>query len=195
VPILAARSRQSRMPADKRYADIGRPTFSIMQDSLWALAILAEEGFVYDSSCPPRFPVTTTALAASSWTTSTRMARGLPPGNRRFRDRRPGPCAVPCRNRGKGAALRMAFAAATGDIVISMDNDVQKIELLQVGEVPIQEQFLPQLLEKHRGRTLSFSTDLRQVVRASTAIFIAVGAPSTYEGDAASPTLSPSLGR
>ena len=29
------------------------PTFSIMHDSLWALAILAEEGFVYDSSVFP----------------------------------------------------------------------------------------------------------------------------------------------
>ena len=77
-----------------------------------------------------------------------------------------------------------ACFAELGHEVISIDNDVQKIELLQHGEVPIHEEFLPQLLEKHRGRTLTFSTDLGEAVRASAAVFIAVGTPSTYQGDA-----------
>lgn len=77
-----------------------------------------------------------------------------------------------------------ACFAELGHEVISVDNDVQKIELLQGGGVPIHEQFLPQLLEKHRGSDLRFSTDLRQAVRASAAVFIAVGTPSTYGGDA-----------
>ena len=77
-----------------------------------------------------------------------------------------------------------ACFAELGHQVISIDNDIQKIELLRRGEVPIHEEFLPQLLEKHSGRTLTFSTDLAGAVRASAAIFIAVGTPSTYQGDA-----------
>jgi UDPglucose 6-dehydrogenase len=87
---------------------------------------------------------------------------------------------------GSGYVGLVAAACFTelGHEVISIDNDVEKIELLQGGEVPIHEEYLPQLLEKHRGRTLTFSTDLREAVRASAAIFIAVGTPSTFEGDA-----------
>jgi len=77
-----------------------------------------------------------------------------------------------------------ACFAELGHEVISIDNDAQKIELLRQGEVPIHEDFLPQLLQKHRGRTLTFSTDLGGAVRASAAVFIAVGTPSTYQGDA-----------
>jgi UDPglucose 6-dehydrogenase len=77
-----------------------------------------------------------------------------------------------------------ACFADLGHEVISIDNDVQKIDLLESGGVPIHEEHLPELLEKHRSRRLSFSTDLHAAVRASSAIFIAVGTPSTREGDA-----------
>ncbi len=77
-----------------------------------------------------------------------------------------------------------ACFAELGHEVISIDNDVEKIDLLTRGQVPIHETYLPELLEKHRGNRLSFSTDLQKAVRASAAIFIAVGTPSTREGDA-----------
>jgi UDPglucose 6-dehydrogenase len=40
------------------------------------------------------------------------------------------------------------------------------------------------LLNRHRGHRLTFSDDLREAVRASAAIFIAVGTPSTERGEA-----------
>ena len=49
---------------------------------------------------------------------------------------------------------------------------------------PIHEKFLPELLERHRGRRLTFSGDLRAAVLASDVIFIAVGTPPTEEGHA-----------
>jgi len=77
-----------------------------------------------------------------------------------------------------------ACFAEIGHQVISIDNDAQKISRLQQGEVPIHEEHLPELLERHRGKALKFSTDLVGAVRQSAAIFIAVGTPSTEEGDA-----------
>ena len=77
-----------------------------------------------------------------------------------------------------------ACFAELGHQVISIDNDAQKITRLQLGEVPIHEEYLPELLERHSGKRLSFSTDLAGAVRQSSAIFIAVGTPSTEEGDA-----------
>ena len=77
-----------------------------------------------------------------------------------------------------------ACFAEIGHDVISIDNDAQKILLLQQGHVPIHEEHLPELLERHSGKKLKFSTDLEEAVRQSSAIFIAVGTPSTEDGDA-----------
>lgn len=77
-----------------------------------------------------------------------------------------------------------ACFAEIGHQVISVDNDVSKIEMLNGGGVPIHEEFLPELLARHRGQGLTFSSDLRDAVRKCQAIFIAVGTPSTVEGDA-----------
>jgi len=77
-----------------------------------------------------------------------------------------------------------ACFAELGHEVISIDNDVSKIDMLRRGEVPIHEEFLPELLARHRGHRLKFSSDLQEAVRQSTAIFIAVGTPSTEHGDA-----------
>ena len=52
------------------------------------------------------------------------------------------------------------------------------------GQVPIHENFLPELLSRHRGHRLTFSDDLQEAVRASAAIFVAVGTPPTESGDA-----------
>src|SRR5450432_476325 len=77
-----------------------------------------------------------------------------------------------------------ACFADLGHDVILVDNDLQKISALTSGAVPIHEQFLPELLDRHRGRALTFSGNLQEAVRASSAVFVAVGTPPTDSGDA-----------
>src|SRR5271163_541477 len=77
-----------------------------------------------------------------------------------------------------------ACFADTGHQVILVDNDQQKLAALNSGQVPIHEKFLPELLERHRGRSLTFSDDLRAAVEISAAVFIAVGTPPTEQGHA-----------
>jgi UDPglucose 6-dehydrogenase len=77
-----------------------------------------------------------------------------------------------------------ACFADLGHDVILVDNDEAKIAALKAGQVPIHENFLPELLQRHRGHRLEFSTELHEPVRASQAIFIAVGTPPTDRGDA-----------
>jgi UDPglucose 6-dehydrogenase len=77
-----------------------------------------------------------------------------------------------------------ACFADLGHRVVLVDNDAQKIAALSMGEVPIHEQFLPELLARHRGARIHFSGDLQAATRASDAVFIAVGTPATESGDA-----------
>ena len=77
-----------------------------------------------------------------------------------------------------------ACFAAIGHEVILVDIDERKLAALEKGQVPIHEKFLPELLQRHKGEKLSFSNDLQQAVRASAAIFIAVGTPPTEHGEA-----------
>jgi UDPglucose 6-dehydrogenase len=77
-----------------------------------------------------------------------------------------------------------ACFAELGHEVISIDKDHHRIARLNRGEVPIHEEHLPGLLNRHRGGLLSFATDLGDAVRKSQAIFIAVGTPSTEQGTA-----------
>src|SRR4030081_2734341 len=63
-------------------------------------------------------------------------------------------------------------------------NDERKLAALKNGQVPIHENFLPELLSRHRGQRLTFSDDLQGAVRASSAIFVAVGTPPTERGEA-----------
>ncbi len=77
-----------------------------------------------------------------------------------------------------------ACFADLGHDVILVDNDDRKLNALKNGEVPIHEKFLPELLQRHRGHRLQFSDDLHGAVRASSAIFVAVGTPPTDRGDA-----------
>src|SRR5260370_21149815 len=62
-----------------------------------------------------------------------------------------------------------ACFAEIGHQVISVDNDVAKITALQREEVPIHEHFLPELLKRHHGKRLQFSTSIIEAVRASEA--------------------------
>ena len=77
-----------------------------------------------------------------------------------------------------------ACLADIGHDVIVVDNDQEKLAALQAGQVPIHEQFLPELLARHRGQRLRFSDDLQAAARESAAIFVAVGTPPTDSGDA-----------
>jgi UDPglucose 6-dehydrogenase len=77
-----------------------------------------------------------------------------------------------------------ACFADLGHQVILVDNDQKKLSELNSGQVPIHEKFLPELMERHRGRSLTFSDDLRAAVEACSAIFIAVGTPPTEQGHA-----------
>src|SRR5260370_25544604 len=77
-----------------------------------------------------------------------------------------------------------ACFADLGHDVILVDNDEPKLAALKKGQVPIHEKFLPELLSRHRGQRLTLSDDLREAVRASSIIFIAVGTPPTERGDA-----------
>jgi len=65
-----------------------------------------------------------------------------------------------------------------------VDNDQRKLAALKAGQVPIHEKFLPELLSRHSGHRLTFSADLQQAVRLSSAIFVAVGTPPTESGEA-----------
>jgi UDPglucose 6-dehydrogenase len=77
-----------------------------------------------------------------------------------------------------------ACFADLGHEVILVDNDQRKLAALRAGEVPIHEKFLPELLGRHRGKRLTFSDDLKEAARLSSAIFVAVGTPPTEHGDA-----------
>jgi UDPglucose 6-dehydrogenase len=77
-----------------------------------------------------------------------------------------------------------ACLAEIGHQVVCVDNDRQKVEALCAGEPLIHEAFLPELLNRHSGNRLRFTTSLRDAVRASEIIFIAVGTPPCETGEA-----------
>jgi UDPglucose 6-dehydrogenase len=73
--------------------------------------------------------------------------------------------------------------AELGSEVWCVDVDAEKIAGLQRGEVPIYEPGLEELLARHRDR-LHFSTELAPVLEHARLLFVAVGTPPTYSGDA-----------
>ncbi|WP_263381264.1 UDP-glucose dehydrogenase family protein [Granulicella arctica] len=77
-----------------------------------------------------------------------------------------------------------ACFAEIGHDVICVDNDSDKIRRLSAGEIPIHEEHLPLLLERHLGQRLNFSSDLGEAVRFCEAIFICVGTPPSPNGEA-----------
>jgi UDPglucose 6-dehydrogenase len=77
-----------------------------------------------------------------------------------------------------------ACFAELGHEVVLVDNDPLKYAALARGECPIHEEHLPELLARHRGKRLAFSDCLPAAVRASRAVFIAVGTPPTHNGEA-----------
>jgi UDPglucose 6-dehydrogenase len=85
-----------------------------------------------------------------------------------------------------GLVAAVCFAEM-GHHVTCVDNDEEKVKTLREGGVPIYEELLPELLARHRGHGVEFTTDLGAAVEKSEAIFIAVGTP---QGDSGAADLS-----
>ena len=73
--------------------------------------------------------------------------------------------------------------AELGNEVWCIDIDEAKIEGLKAGRIPIWEPGLDELVARHRGR-LHFSTELGDALEHARLLFVAVGTPPTYSGDA-----------
>jgi UDPglucose 6-dehydrogenase len=73
--------------------------------------------------------------------------------------------------------------AQLGNEVWCVDVDAEKIAGLQRGEIPIFEPNLAECIATHSDR-LHFSTDLAPALENSRLLFVAVGTPPTYSGDA-----------
>jgi UDPglucose 6-dehydrogenase len=75
--------------------------------------------------------------------------------------------------------------AETGNDVICVDVDENKIAMLKSGDVPIYEPGLQEMMRRNAAeQRLSFSTDLPAAVRKSEIVFIAVGTPQGLNGEA-----------
>ena len=72
-----------------------------------------------------------------------------------------------------------------GNEVICVDNDLEKIEKLKNGIVPIYEPGLEELIKANvYEKRLSFSSDFANSVKVSDVCFIAVGTPQSEDGSA-----------
>jgi UDPglucose 6-dehydrogenase len=73
--------------------------------------------------------------------------------------------------------------AELGSEVWCVDIDAAKVERLKRGEVPIYEPGLEELLARNAAR-MHFSTDIADALEHARLLFVAVGTPPTYSGDA-----------
>src|SRR5919197_1046488 len=76
-----------------------------------------------------------------------------------------------------------ACFAELGHEVAVRDVVAEKVETLQLGEVPIYEPGLRELLDRNAER-LRFTGDVREAVDGADFLYVAVGTPPTYSGDA-----------
>ena len=72
--------------------------------------------------------------------------------------------------------------AELGHNVVCIDNDPAKIKALNSGETLIHEDYLQELLSRHRGVRLTFSTSIQKSTKNARVVFIAVGTPSAEDG-------------
>lgn len=82
-----------------------------------------------------------------------------------------------------GLVAAVCFAEM-GHQVVCVDNDQRKVDALRGGDTLIHENYLPELLERHRNKGVTFTTDLGAATQKASAIFIAVGTPQSETGDA-----------
>ncbi|HEX3875081.1 MAG TPA: UDP-glucose/GDP-mannose dehydrogenase family protein [Solirubrobacteraceae bacterium] len=73
--------------------------------------------------------------------------------------------------------------AELGSDVYCVDVDADKVARLRRGEVPIYEPGLAESIARNRER-LHFSTDLADALEYARLLFVSVGTPPTYSGDA-----------
>src|SRR5215207_4266601 len=73
--------------------------------------------------------------------------------------------------------------AHLGSEVFCIDIDADKIARLKAGEIPIYEPGLEDMVRDTRDR-LHFSTDIQDALTNARLLFVAVGTPPTYSGDA-----------
>jgi UDPglucose 6-dehydrogenase len=81
-----------------------------------------------------------------------------------------------------GLVTGACFADLGHDVVVR-DIVAEKIDALKAGVVPIHEDGLEDLIGRNRER-LSFTTDVGEAVDGAEVVYIAVGTPPTYSGDA-----------
>jgi UDPglucose 6-dehydrogenase len=81
-----------------------------------------------------------------------------------------------------GLVTAVGFAEL-GSEVYCVDIDAAKVKRLRAGEVPIYEPGLEELMARNSER-LHFSTDLADALEHARLLFVAVGTPPTYSGDA-----------
>lgn len=78
-----------------------------------------------------------------------------------------------------------ACLADLGNEVICVDNDKAKIESLKKGKIPIYEPGLEEVVKRCRkNKNLFFTTSIKEGVKKSKIIFIAVGTPPRENGEA-----------
>lgn len=77
-----------------------------------------------------------------------------------------------------------ACFAELGHSVVCVDNDSDRIADLISGGVPIYEDYLNELLTRHRETRLKFSTSIAEAVQESAVVVIAVGTPIGSNGEA-----------
>jgi UDPglucose 6-dehydrogenase len=81
-----------------------------------------------------------------------------------------------------GLVTGACFADLGHDVVVR-DVVESKIEALREGRVPIHEPGLDELLARN-GERLSFTTEVADAVDGADVVYVAVGTPPTYSGDA-----------
>jgi UDPglucose 6-dehydrogenase len=81
-----------------------------------------------------------------------------------------------------GLVTAAGFAELGGE-AWCVDVDAGKIDRLERGEIPIYEPGLPEAVARNRER-MHFSTELAPALERARLLFVAVGTPPTYSGDA-----------
>lgn len=75
--------------------------------------------------------------------------------------------------------------AESGNDVICVDNDINKIKTMKKGKTPIYEPGLEEFLKKNiHEKRLKFSTDLESAVKKTDIIFLALPTPQSEDGSA-----------
>lgn len=78
-----------------------------------------------------------------------------------------------------------ACFAEMGNTVICVDKDQKKIDQFSSGKAPLHEDDLDELVEENlKAKTLRFTTNFEEALKASNILFIAVGTPPNEDGSA-----------